>query len=205
MLYAFGGLIILRLIDKNIIYMLNIILTYLLVTKIAKIPSKNYFKLFKIPLGFLVLSLIMIAISINNINYLWSLKLGNIYIGITKDSLLQVKDLSIVVISSISSAYFLMLTTPVNQIIDVLNKTKMPKLLIELTMLTYRSIFIFLEEMKNMDLSQELRFGYDNKKIMIHSVSLIITNLFTKIIIKQKDMTLALECKLYDGEFKLGD
>lgn len=86
-----------------------------------------------------------------------------------------------------------------------MKKLKIPNLFIELMILIYRSIFIFLEEMHNIDLAQRLKFGYENKANSLRSISLLVSNLFRKIIEKHQEMNLALECKLYDGEFKIGD
>lgn len=199
------GLILLRIIDINYLYIFNIILMVILTIRVAGIPIKSYLKALRIPMIFLITSLIMIVLSINDISYIYFIKVGNTSIGITGDSLEKGLELLIMVISSLSSIYFLILTTPMEYIIMGLKKLGLPSLIIELMVLIYRSIFIFLEEAYSIHLSQSIRFGYINNKNSLRSVSLLISSLFIRVLIKHKKMNIALECKLYNGEFKLGD
>lgn len=199
------GLFILRIFDNTYLYITNIILMLFITVFIAKIPIKAYLKMFFIPFIFLIVSLVTIMISINNTDYLVKIKIFNTFFGITKDSLIEGRDLFILVISSLSSVYFFILTTPINKIIKGMKKLKVPDLFIELMILIYRSIFIFLEEMNNMRRVQVIKFGYENKTNWINSTSILITNLFKKIFEKHKQMSISLECKLFDGEFKIGD
>lgn len=199
------GLFILRIFDNTYLYITNIILMLFITVFIARIPIKAYLKMFFIPFIFLIVSLITIMISINNTDYLISIKIFNTLFGITKESLIEGRNLFILVISSLSSVYFFILTTPINKIIKGMKKLKVPDLFIELMILIYRSIFIFLEEMNNMRRVQVIKFGYENKTNWINSTSILITNLFKKIFEKHKQMSISLECKLFDGEFKIGD
>lgn len=204
-LLACGGLILLRFIDNSYVYLLNTIFMIGLTIGVAKIPFKNYQKMLAIPMVFLLTSLVMILISINGIEYIYSINLGDIEIGITMDSLYKGIKLFITVISSLVSAYFLMLTTPMDDIIRALKKIGVPSLIIELMTLIYRSIFIFLEEANDIHLAQTMKFGYENKRNSLRSISLLISNLFIRVLLKHREMNIALECKLYDGDFKLGD
>lgn len=176
-----------------------------LIVGIAKIPFKSYFKMLLIPLSFLLVSILAIIISINDVNYIYYFKFINIYIGITLNSFTTGTKLFTTVLSSLTSVYFLILTTPIIDIIRALNKLKVPSLFIELMVLIYRSIFIFIEEANNIHMAQTMKFGYENKRNSLKSISLLIRNLFIRIFIKHNEMNISLECKLYDGEFKLGD
>lgn len=204
-LIACGGLFLFRIININILYALNILVMAFLVVGLAGIPFRKYLSMFSIPFLFLIMSLIMILISVNDSNYLLSLKIFNTRLGVTSFSIYRCMELFLTVMSSLASIYFFILTTPMNQIIKGLKRLRVPDLFIELMILIYRSIFIFLDEMHNMDLAQRLKFGYENKSNTLKSLSLLISNLFRKIIVKHKEMSIALECKLYDGEFKIGD
>lgn len=169
---------------------------------VGKIPIRNYFKMFFIPMSFLIISLITIMISLNNVNYLYYIQIRNLSVGITRESLNTGIKLFTTVLSSLTSVYFLMLTTPIIDIIKVLKKIKIPNLFIELMVLIYRSIFIFLEEANNIYMAQTMKFGYENGRNSTKSIALLIRNLFVRVLIKHRDMNISLECKLYNGEFK---
>ena len=56
-----------------------------------------------------------------------------------------------------------------------------------------------------MYLAQKMKFGYENKRNSLKSLALLIRYLFIRVFIKHKQMSIALDCKLFDGDFKLGD
>ena len=172
----------------------------------AGIPFKSYIKILMIPVGFLLISTITIFLSVSSQDiYIYSIKLGSKFIGITDESILQSVNITIRVFASLSATFFLSLTTSLNNLIVVFNKLRLPKIMIELLVLIYRFIFIFLEEANAIYIAQEIKFGYNGFKNSMRSTSLLIRSLFVRVILKQKDMVNSLDCKLYDGEFKIGD
>ncbi|WP_330676180.1 CbiQ family ECF transporter T component, partial [Paraclostridium sordellii] len=76
-------------------------------------------------------------------------------------------------------------------------------LLIELMILTYRFIFIFLEEVKDIYKSQQLKFGYINLNNSYNSTALLIKVLFFRMMKKYEDMSITLDIKLYNGKFHI--
>ncbi|MBU5312437.1 cobalt ECF transporter T component CbiQ [Tissierella carlieri] len=204
-LLSCGGIVLSRLINSYYLDLLITILMIILVIGIAKVPFRTYFKMLLLPVSFLFISIITIMISVNGDFYLYYFKIMNICIGITMESMSKGIKLFTTVLSSLTSVYFLILTTPMIDIIRVLKKLKVPKLFIELMVLIYRSIFIFIEEANNIHLAQAMKFGYENKRNSLRSIALLIRNLFTRVFIRHNEMNISLECKLYSGEFKLGD
>lgn len=178
----------------------------LLTTIIAGIPIGKYLKILLVPMSFLLISVLTILISFSTIDiYLWSIKISNTYVGILQSSLSDALLLTTRVLGSISATFFLGLTTPLNNIIKVFKNIHLPKAIIELIVLIYRSIFIFLEEVGEIRRGQELKFGYSSFNKSLKSTSLLLRSLFVRVMLRYKDMVISLECKLYDGEFKIGD
>ena len=191
---------------SNYINLTILIIMGFLTTVVAGISMRKYLKLLLIPITFLILSIITILISVSKADiYLWSIELFNNYVGITRSSLDDAILLSTRVFASISATFFLGLTTPLNNMIKVFKRLHLPSSLIELIVLIYRSIFIFLQEASDIYNGQELKFGYSNIKNSLRSTSLLIRSLFTRVMLKFSEMVVVLECKLYDGEFKTGD
>ena len=96
-----------------------------------------------------------------------------------------------------------MLTTPFNQLIFVFKKLHLPDVILEISMLMYRFIFIFMEEVADIRKSQELRFGYINLKNGYNSFGLLVNMLFKRMMIRYDEMSIALDMKLYDGTFHI--
>lgn len=205
-IFAIGALNIAVLINNLYINISIFFIMAFLTTFVANIPFSKYFKILIIPFGFLAISIITILIGISNVDiFIWSIKIWNKYIGITYQSLEDVLHIIMRVLAAISSTFFLGLTTPLNNIIKVLKKIKIPNLLIELLVLIYRFIFIFLKEANEIYTIQEMKFGYTGFKNSYRSVSLLIKHLFVRVLTKYESMVIALDSKLYDGEFKIGD
>ena len=194
------------IISNNYINLGIFLLMVFTTTVIAGIPFNKYLKILFIPMSFLLISTLTVLFSISGKDvYIWSLNIGSKYIGITSESVVESINLTTRVFASMSATFFLALTTPLNNLIKVFKRLGLPSIIIELLVLIYRSIFIFLEQSKEIYMAQELRFGYCNFRNSLRSTSLLIRTLFIRVILKYEDMVTALDCKLYDGEFKTGD
>lgn len=181
------------------------IIMVLLTTVVARIPSKNYFKIYLLPLFFLFISILTIIISRSNDDiFLYSLKIGNSFFGVKGESLVEAVILIFRVLACLSSTFFIALTTPINYLIKVFKKLKLPSVIIELIILIYRFIFVFLEESKEIIFAQEMRFGYMGIKNTYRSIGLLMKSLFIRVLLKYEDMIDSLDTKLYNGDFKIG-
>lgn len=199
-------LLILSLINPfNYISLLIIALMSFVIVVIAKIELKDYLHFIKIPLTFLIISIIMILLNFshNKEIFLYSIKIGNLYVGVTNESLNSAMHLFFRALSCLTCIYFIMLTTPFYQLIFVFIKLHLPDVVLEISMLMYRFIFIFMEEVSDIRKSQELRFGYINLKNGYNSFGLLVSMLFKRMMIRYDEMSIALDMKLYDGTFHI--
>lgn len=200
------SLIITTAISNNYINMIIFSIMVVLTTFIAKIPLGKYIKILLIPIAFLLISTITILFNISDKDiYIWSIRIFSKYIGVTRESIIQSINIITRVFASLSATFFLALTTPLNKLIMVFKKIHIPQTIIELLVLIYRSIFIFLEESKEIYMAQEIRFGYSSFKNSFSSTALLMKALFVRVLVKYEDMVVCLDCKLYSGEFKIGD
>ena len=79
----------------------------------------------------------------------------------------------------------------------------MPRLLTEQILLTWRFIFILLDEAMAIHRAQTLRFGYRNVHLSYRSLSMLVGLLFTRVLIRYQQMSTSLDIKLYQGDFHL--
>ena len=187
------------------IHLLTMLLVSALIIFLAKVDIRLYIKCLKIPIYFLVIGTILnlVNISFENQGFLFNIKVFSLYIGTTKFSIENSIYILLRAMSSVISIYFLILTTPFNQLIIILKKLHIPDTLVELMVLTYRFIFIFLEEIKDIYKSQQLKFGYINLKNSYNSTALLIKVLFFRMMKKYEEMSITLDIKLYDGKFHI--
>ncbi|WP_300277568.1 cobalt ECF transporter T component CbiQ [Peptacetobacter sp.] len=197
-------LLILSMIIENISFEITIIiLMSLIILLTSKMCISEYLKLISIPFIFMVMSIIAIIVNISTdtndmIKYI---TFTNIYIGISKTGVLSSIKIFSRSLACLSSVYFLILTTPFNQLILVLKKLHIPDNIIEISMLIYRFIFIFLEEVSEIHKSQEIRLGYMGIRNSYNSLGLLINMLYKRMIKRYEDMSISLDMKLFNGKF----
>ncbi|CCQ94776.1 Cobalt ABC transporter, inner membrane subunit CbiQ [[Clostridium] ultunense Esp] len=205
-IFVIGALTIVIFFNNPYINMSIFIIMSFLTIFVANIPLNKYLKIMAMPIVFLMISIITILLSISpNDIFISSVKISNKYIGITRESLTESINTLSRVWASISSTFFLALTTPLNNIIKILKKLKLPNVLIELLVLIYRFIFIVLDESKDIIMAEGMKFGYNNMRNSFRSIALLIKSLFIRVLLRYEDMIISLDSKLYNGEFKIGD
>ncbi|CEN22036.1 cobalt ECF transporter T component CbiQ [Paraclostridium sordellii] len=187
------------------LHLLIMLILTILIVFLAKVDIKLYMKYLRIPIYFLLIGTILnlINISFESKDFVFNIKILGLYIGTTKFAIDNTMHILLRALSCIISIYFLILTTPFNQLIIIFKKLHFPDVLIELMILTYRFIFIFLEEIKDIYKSQQLKFGYINLKNSYNSTALLIKVLFFRMMKKYEDMSITLDIKLYDGKFHI--
>ncbi|MCU9812601.1 cobalt ECF transporter T component CbiQ [Paraclostridium sp. AKS81] len=200
---TFIGVIASMLTQNANIHILIMLFMTSLILFIARVDMKLYIKCLKIPIIFLIIGigLNLINISFENKNYIFNVNILGLYIGTTEFAVKSSVNILLRAMSCIISIYFLILTTPFNQLIIVLKKLHIPHTLIELMILIYRFIFIFIEEAEEIYKSQQLKFGYTNLRTSYNSMSLLIKTLFFRMMRRYEDMSISLDIKLYDGKF----
>ena len=175
----------------------------LLTIYVAKISLRRYLLWLLLPSSFLLLSLIGILLSFsrNAENMLFSISFGSFYFGVYERSIFIAMTVVCRSFAALIVTGLFVMSTPFNQLITIGKRCKVPLLLLEITLLTYRFIFIFLEEMVMIYRIQTLRFGYRTLKTGYHSLAILVVMLFERVFIRYRQMAIALEMKLYQGQF----
>jgi len=190
-----------NIIDSIIILLLMAIIT---VFK-GKIPLKTYIRLMSLPLAFLILSVLTIAINVvgTSSGLIFSFSIFNIKFGCTYESILKATRIFFKSLASVSCLYFLTLNTPIFEVLSVLKKLKVPKLFVELMGLIYRFIFVLLDTANMIYISQNSRLGYSTLKTGFNSLGKLIANLFISSYKRSQDIYTAMESRCYDGDINL--
>lgn len=205
--FAIGiGFLFLSMLIKNIIILSFIILLMsIVIVAVAKIDINDYIKLLKIPIVFLFMSVMMTLINISDSPEILikSLKIGSVHVGISQYSINTSIHILFRAMSCLTCVYFIMLTIPFSQLLFILKRLHTPSIILELSMLIYRFIFIFMEEVTDIRKSQELRFGYINLKTSYKSFGLLGNLLYRRMMKRYEEMCISLDVKLYDDTFHI--
>ncbi|MBO8168270.1 MAG: cobalt ECF transporter T component CbiQ [Thermoanaerobacteraceae bacterium] len=175
------------------------------VVVLAGTPWRFYVKLLTLPLGFLLMGIVAVVFSVSSVaaGYLWGFHLAGVYVGVTEDSLYFAVQLFFKVLGAVSCLYFLALTTPLTDILQVLRKLRVPPLFLELMMLIYRFIFVLLETAGRIHLSQSSRWGYATITASYRSLAGLIANLFARAYWRSQVSFHALLSRGYTGRLEV--
>ena len=204
--YSFLLIILALISHKILVHLMIFLLNTFLIGFVAKIKLQSYFKLLLMPMVFILLSVISLGININTsqlVDPIISYKIYNIYIGITRESIGQGSLVFIRSIAAISASYFILFTTPMVDLIKLLKSLKLPKEIIEIMVLTYKFIFVLLDESKKIYEAQAMRNGYKNIRNTYQSIGILIKMILLNTFNRYKAMQETLEIRQFTGEFYL--
>lgn len=198
-------LMIIALMSSPEIQIIELIAVGCLTCHLLQVTMKAYLRWLRVPLIFLLVGVagILMSVSIQTSAMLWSFTIGSVSIGVDSVSLHTANETFWRSLATLSATYLFVLTTPFNQIIRLLQKSGLPKVLVEQMLLTYRFIFILIEEASAIRQAQALRFGYRSLRTSYHSMAMLIGLLLQRVIMRYQQMEISLEMKLFQGEFHL--
>lgn len=203
--FAIGLMILAMIVNKKVLYGIVFILNFIIITTIAKISIKRYFRILLIPISFLIMGSIplLISLSKDSSNFILVTNVWNIYVGVTRQGINDTVILLLRALSSISCTFFLILTTPMNDLIYIFRRHRVPTIAIEMMVLIYRFIFILLDEANNIIVAQKLKLGYMDIKKGYNSLSALIASLFIRVMDRYKSLQYSLDARGFDREFHM--
>lgn len=175
-------------------------MAYLTVVK-GGLPLGAYLSVLMIPLTFIILGTVAIGVDFSSQpigQFNLYLGFGYLYTSIAK--LKEMVFLMMKVFGAISAMIMMTLSTPSSEIIGVLRKAHVPKLIIELMNLIYRYIFILLDVFNNMRNSADSRQGYCDFKTSCKTFGNVASNMLVLSLKKANAYYTAMEARGYEGD-----
>lgn len=206
--FSIGTVLICLIADSIVTSSIVILMMSLGAILIAGVSLRFYLRLLTVPASFLILAVFTVAITVarpeaGGVNFLWGVKFGSFQLGIKGGNLIFGLRLFLKSMGSITSLYFLVLTTPVVEVISVLKKCRVPKLFLELMTFIYHMLFVLSSTASRIKNSQLSRLGYSSLNNTLNSLGKLGSVLFVRSYHRAKDLITALEARGYDGEMKV--
>ena len=201
-LLAVTSLILCIAFNNIYVSLATILMMGYLTVVVGELDFDHYLSMMTIPIIFMVVGAITIAIgySLKPTGQYYLHVFNLFYIYWSDRSLTQAAVLILKALGAVSALYMMTLTTPLTELVSVLRKIHMPKLIIELMNMIYRYIFIMLETYSRLKNSAESRLGYCDFRTSCYSFGQIASNLFVITLKKGNAYYNALEARCYDGE-----
>ena len=156
----FAGLTILICLvaSSPVVALLALAFVTVAVVGVAGIPLRAFWYFVRLPASFIVLGVLTLAVmSVDpaDAGTLFALPVGPWHLGATWSGLERAAQVASVSFACVASMLSLALTTPMVDITDQLRKWRVPQLFIELMVLMYRFIFVFIETAQAMYIAQK--------------------------------------------------
>jgi len=196
-LIAISLMIITLLLDNLVFDFLIFTVMAIGIIAIARISYIDFLKFISIPLFFALFSCIFLIFFFGTGEIIYNT--GILGIVVREDAWQLGIHTFCRVFACFTCLGFLTLTTPISEIFHVLREIKVPVFLIEIALLMYTTIFIFLEQIDVMRKAQETRLGYFGTKNTYRSLGYLFTNLFIRSLDKSESLQHAMDSRAYNG------
>jgi cobalt/nickel transport system permease protein len=201
---GFGGIILCLLSTSYLPPLFIALLLTGSILALAKVDAKTYAELFVVPFWFALFSVAGIILVSGGSEVFWRWDpLPWLSVSITRESINHGFLVFCRIIGGMSAMCFIALTTPMTDIFIVLRHCRIPEILIDLAMIIYRTIFIILDQVKQIYNAQVMRLGYSTWRESIHSFASMCGAVFIASWNAGEDLIRAMDARCYDGKFAL--
>lgn len=196
------GCLILSLAFPRPLTLLAVVILMHIVMLYARISPRYLLRLWIAPLAFLIVGLATIVISVGTDPFfaIISVKVGAYYLGITEQGLATAETLFMRSLAAASCLFMVATTTPIAHIAAFAARFKALNTVMEISLLTYRFIFVFLETAASIYTAQQSRLGYSTTRRSLRSISMLAANLGRKSFITARDLYTALLARNYSDK-----
>ncbi len=131
----------------------------------------------------------------------WSVSIGPLAVTFTHQGI----DLALMVIMRAVAGVMVMLffatSTPIPYFAGALRQLRLPKELVELTVLVYRYSFLMLEQLNTMYVAAGCRLGFKGTRTKLRTTARLAVGVFTRALDMAERSQVALDCRCFRGEF----
>jgi cobalt/nickel transport system permease protein len=177
----------------------------LITVMLAKIPGRFYSRLLLLPLSFAMLSAGVVAFMHGSGQTLFALDIFGLQLGIREDGANLALLLMARTFGGMSSLFFIALTTPMIEIFAVLKSLRIPESVLELSMMIYRYIFVFLDQAAMIHNAQVMRLGDVGTRNSLNSFAMLSSVLFLRSWEQGERLIVAMDARCYNGVLDLMD
>lgn len=166
----------------------------------AKMPVQQYLKMLSGPASFVILSVIVIAFFFGGGQELFGFNILGYRLGINVEGLEMAFLVFSRTLGGMTCLFFLALTTPMVELFAVLKRSRLPDSFIEISMMMYRYIFVFLEVALSIKYAQTVRLGYKDLRTSLNSLAMLASTLFLRSWEQGEKIFISMNARCYDGK-----
>lgn len=172
----------------------------------AGIPARTFARLLTAEAAFLALTTVGIALSISVAvpEEAWRSPIGPFWLSTSPDNLYRAALAMMRALGATAALNFLAFTTPLTDIVVLLQRCRVPDEIIDIMVLMVRFIFVLIETLQRMRIAQESRLGYQTGYWrQMHNAALIGARLFVNATERSRRLEVALQARGYESVLRV--
>jgi cobalt/nickel transport system permease protein len=171
---------------------------------LARIDLHLYLHLLLAPLSFAIFSVTAVILVTGGGEVFWAWQpVPGVALSVTSGSLSQGALVFSRMLGGMSALFFIALTTPMTEIFVVMQRCRVPPVLLNLAMFIYRSIFILADQVEQVLSAQRMRLGYSSPREAVASFGNLCGAVFIASWEAGEDLMRAMDARCYDGRFAM--
>ncbi len=127
---------------------------------------------------------------------------GALSLHLTPEGLQKVAEVGTRSLGALAALLFLVLTTPLIDLIALLRRLKTPEVLLEIMVLCYRMLFVFSDAVHDTLTAQSARLGYATPRLALRSLGGLVANLTVQVWQRAHDLHVAAQSRNNDGPLR---
>ena len=179
------------------------LLTAAILRYVANLPLRYYFRAFRIPLVFILISVLTIVFEFGviprekDLFFVWGQASG---IFVTRSGLAHAGSLLAKVLGSLAGLFAISLTTSMVDILHCLKSLHFPTVFLTMMELLYRFSMSIYTSFKQFITAQELRLAYGSLRRGIPALAQGLGRVFSNLLRRSRNTAIALDLRLFQGE-----
>lgn len=195
LLLAGGGLLVINLFSPFTAAPLIVLVMTVATVVGAGIPARDLLAFMAIPAGFLLTSAPFLALSLD-LN-------DGIQLAFSPTGAITALEVTLRSLAALSCLALLALTTPVVELVSLLRRLGVPSAIIEIMLLMYRLIFLFMEQALAGQHAQSARQGYSSFGRSLRSLGQLVATLLQRALQRARRLEIGLAARGFEGELRV--
>ncbi len=195
LLLAGGGLLILSLLPVFTAAPLILLVMSVATVAGAGIPARDLLAFMAIPAGFLLTGVPFLAISLDLDD--------GMRLAFSSAGAMTALEVTLRALAALSCLALLALTTPVVELVVLLRRLGVPSAIVEIMLLIYRLIFLFMEQAITGQHAQAARQGYSTFGRSLRSLGQLVATLLQRALQRARRLETGLAARGFEGELRV--
>lgn len=166
---------------------------------VARVPVGAYLRLIAGPLLFMAMSVLPLLFTLS------FGRPGHFHLRLSPHGVDLGLRVSLRALAGVNCLFFLILTTPIPQILGVMHRCRVPAVVTEISMLVYRYTWVFVSTVGGIRRAQEARLGYASYGRSYRSLAMLTGALFGQALERGRALERGLDARNWQGEFRVLD